>query len=475
MLINKKTNYLQINKSASLHIADSLESLSQLNQTQKEFLKSFLTKEDDEFLQLDPVTAIYLTPKKGDSNRKNERLRIAGDRFQELCSKSNLQEAQIIADSLSSEQAYAAIEGFLLGNYRFDNYFRKENKKPTVESLTIINEPISTPQIDELRIISEAVRFAKDLINEPASHLSSVTLGERITEKAVAAGIKVEVMNKRKIEALKMGGLLGVNQGSEEPPVFICMDYKPETAINTTPLVLIGKGVIFDTGGLNLKTGNFMENMKLDMGGAAAVSAALIAIAQLKLPVHVMAFIPSTDNRPGKNALAPGDVITISDGTTVEVLNTDAEGRLILADALVWAKQYNPKLVINIATLTGSAARAIGSYGMVGMQQEATEEMKELQACGEKVHERIVEFPFWEEYDDQIKGDIADLKNLGGPEAGAITAGKFLAYFTNYPFIHLDIAGPVFTEKMDSYRGKGATGICVRLLTEFAKILAQKQ
>ena len=185
-----------------------------------------------------------------------------------------------------------------------------------------------------------------------------------------------------------------------------------------------------------------------------------------------MAFIPSTDNRPGKNALAPGDVITISDGTTVEVLNTDAEGRLILADALVWAKQYKPRLVINIATLTGSAARAIGSHGIVGMQQHAAEAIKELQKCGEKVHERIVEFPFWEEYDDQIKGDIADLKNLGGPEAGAITAGKFLAWFTDYPFIHLDIAGPAFTEKKDSYRGKGATGICVRLLTEYVRKIA---
>lgn len=472
MLLQKHSEYQQISKGATLFIGSSIETLDEISKTKIELLSNILTKQDDEFIVLDPLTAIYLTPKKGDSNRINEKLRIAGDKFHDLCTKTKLSQCQIIAKGLNSEEAVATIEGFILGDYQFNRHFSNENKKPQVDSVIIVNDQITSNQLDELAIICDAVKFAKDMINEPASHLSSVQMGERITEYATGAGIKVEVMNKRKIEALKMGGLLGVNQGSEEPPVFICMDYKPRNAINDSPIVFVGKGVVFDTGGLNLKTGNFMENMKLDMGGAAAVAGAIVAIAKLKLPVHVMAFIPSTDNRPGKNALAPGDVITISDGTTVEVLNTDAEGRLILADALVWAKQYKPRLVINIATLTGSAARAIGSHGIVGMQQHAAEEIKELQECGEKVHERIVEFPFWEEYDDQIKGDIADLKNLGGPEAGAITAGKFLAWFTDYPFIHLDIAGPAFTEKKDSYRGKGATGICVRLLTEYVRKIA---
>lgn len=473
MQLHKHSEYQQNSNTVTLHIASSSDELVYLSKSKVDLLLAINIKQDDEFIILDPLTAVYLTPKKGNSNRIYEKLRIAGDKFQALCTKSKPGQCQIVAKGLDSEEAVASLEGFILGDYQFNTHFSKENKKPQVESVIIVNDHISNKQLDELAIICDAVKFAKDMINEPASHLSSVQMGERITEKATAAGIKVEVMNKRKIEALKMGGLLGVNQGSEEPPVFICMDYKPENAINDTPIVFVGKGVVFDTGGLNLKTGNFMENMKLDMGGAAAVAGAIIAIARLKLPVHMMTFIPSTDNRPGKNALAPGDVITISDGTTVEVLNTDAEGRLILADALVWAKQYKPRLVINIATLTGSAARAIGSHGIVGMQQEAVEAMKELQKCGDKVHERIVEFPFWEEYDDQIKGDIADLKNLGGPEAGAITAGKFLAWFTDYPFIHLDIAGPAFAEKKDSYRGKGATGICVRLLTEYAKKIAQ--
>jgi leucyl aminopeptidase len=229
---------------------------------------------------------------------------------------------------------------------------------------------------------------------------------------------------------------------------------------------------VYDTGGLSLKPTKSMDTMKCDMAGSAAVSAALCAVATAKLPVHLMALIPATDNRPGGNAYVPGDVITMFDGTTVEVLNTDAEGRLILADALAYAKKFDPELVIDFATLTGSAVAAIGSQGAVAMEAKASEAFIKLQKHGEQVCERLVQFPFWDEYRDMLKSEIADLKNIGGPEAGAITAGKFLEHFTDYPYIHVDIAGPAYLERRDNYRGLGGTGFGVRLLFDyFSKML----
>jgi leucyl aminopeptidase len=246
------------------------------------------------------------------------------------------------------------------------------------------------------------------------------------------------------------------------------MEYKPSTAKNSSPYVLVGKGIVYDTGGLSLKpTTDSMDYMKCDMAGAAAVSCAMYAIALAGLPLHIIGLIPATDNRPDGNAYVPGDVVTMYDGTTVEVLNTDAEGRMILADALAWAKQYKPQLVIDLATLTGAAHAALGSEGMAGMGNAPRDIMERLINCGYAVHERIAEFPFWDEYRDMLKSDIADLKNIGGKYAGAITAGKFLEHFTDYPYIHLDIAGPAFNKKRESYRGTGGSGVGVRLLFEF--------
>jgi leucyl aminopeptidase len=234
----------------------------------------------------------------------------------------------------------------------------------------------------------------------------------------------------------------------------------------------VGKGVVYDTGGLNLKTGTYMENMKMDMAGAATMASVMFAAAKANLPLYLIALIPATDNRLNGNAYASGDVITMHNGTTVEVINTDAEGRLILADALSYAQKYNPQLVINAATLTGSAQRAIGKYGIVAMQSKADKFMEDLKTGGNRTYERIAEFPFWDEYGELLKSDIADLKNLGPSEAGMITAGKFLEKFTDYPFIHLDIAGVAFAEKRDSYRNTGGTGTGVRLLFEFVKMMA---
>ncbi len=212
-----------------------------------------------------------------------------------------------------------------------------------------------------------------------------------------------------------------------------------------------------------------MDNMKMDMAGGATVASAIYAIAKAELPVYVIGLIPATDNRTNGNAYVSGDVVTMYDGTRVEVLNTDAEGRMILADALSYAKKFDPEMVIDLATLTGGAARAIGKYGIVGMNSKADREFSLLRKSGEEMYERIVEFPFWKEYGEEIKSEVGDIKNLGGPEGGAITAGKFLEHFTDYPYVHLDIAGPAFVEKAYKYFPAGGTGMGVRLLFNFIK------
>jgi leucyl aminopeptidase len=212
-----------------------------------------------------------------------------------------------------------------------------------------------------------------------------------------------------------------------------------------------------------------MDEMKCDMAGAAAVVGAMSAIAANKLPLHVIGLVPSTDNRPGMNAVCPQDVITISDGTTVEVMNTDAEGRLILADALVYAKQYKPELVVDFATLTGAAVRAVGSYASAIMGTAADKEFTRLDKSGMRMWERTMRFPLWKDYGEEMKSDIADLKNLGGANAGHISAGKFLEHFTDYPWIHIDIAGPAWSNTPAAYRSKGGTGVGVRLIYEFLK------
>jgi leucyl aminopeptidase len=297
--------------------------------------------------------------------------------------------------------------------------------------------------------------------------MNSRQFAKEIEALAKDSGSKVEVMNKKKIESLKMGGLLAVNKGSIDHPFFAVIEWKPEKYVNEKPFVFVGKGIVYDTGGLNIKTGKYMEDMKSDMAGAAAVAAAVYSIAKSKLPVHVIGLIPCTDNRPNNNAYASGDVIRMYDGTSVEVINTDAEGRMILADALSYAKKFDPRLVIDLATLTGSASMAIGRAGIVAMKSGSEVEYKNLEKSGLNVYERLVEFPLWAEYKEDLKSTIADLKHLGGPQAGAITAGKFLEHFTDYPYIHLDIAGPAFLNKKDSYRGIGGTGVGVRLLVDF--------
>ena len=410
----------------------------------------------------------------GTKAKRHENYRTFGNEVQSVLNRAKVERAVVHVITATKAETLAFVEGMLLGNYQFLKYFTESDKKRnSLTEIDVYSPLVSNEDLEALTNLAEAVYKARDLVNTPVADLNARALAAAAVKMGKETGARVDVFNKKKIESLKMGGLLAVNRGSIDEPTFTTIQWKPGNAVNEKPYVFVGKGVVYDTGGLSLKPSNFMDTMKSDMAGAAAVVAAMYAISKAKLPVHVIGLIPATDNRPDGNAYTPGDVITMYDNTTVEVLNTDAEGRMILADALAYAKKFDPELVIDIATLTGAAARAIGPQATVGMQVKAEAEFNELQKVGNNVHERIVEFPMWDEYKEQIKSEIADLKNIGGLEAGAITAGKFLEHFTDYPYIHLDIAAPSFLSKRDKYRPTGGTGVGVRLFYEFIKSKAK--
>jgi len=370
----------------------------------------------------------------------------------------------------------ALAETVVLSSYDFIIYKTesKEDKKSKTPKYVLKEVSILTDAANASRNVefgvstAEIVCSVRDMVNEPPNVLNPTELANRALEGAKKYGYKCEVFRKEKIKALKMGGILAVNRGSQDPPTFSILEWKPAKAKNKKPIVLVGKGITFDTGGLSLKaTAGSMDYMKCDMAGAAVVIGVLSAVAHHKLPYHIIGLCPSTDNRPGENAYTPNDVITMYSGKTVEVLNTDAEGRMILADALHFAKQYNPELVIDLATLTGSAVIAVGECAIAMMTTASEDVKKKIHTAGNRMHERLVELPLWEEYGEQIKSDIADIKNVGGKYAGAITAGKFLEHFIDYPWVHLDIAGVAYLHAPDSYRGKNGTGAAVRLLVDF--------
>lgn len=410
------------------------------------------------------------------ANKKEEYLNLEEARKQAFNTSNALnsvKETAVTLSDLTGSTAYtlAYIEGFALSNYQFLKYFEDAKKRAyTLKDLYVLDDKISKANIDELVSVVSNVYEARTLVNEPLSYLTAEELSKEIKRISKKAGFTLKVLNKKEIEKLGMGGLLAVNLGTPNPPTFNIMEWKPAKATNKKPIVLVGKGVVYDTGGLSLKpTKGSMDSMKADMGGAAAVIGAMAAIAENKLPVHVVGLVPATENRPDGLAYAPGDVIKMMSGLTVEVLNTDAEGRMILADALHYAKRYKPELVVDLATLTGAAAVAIGANGVVAMGNADDKEFESLSDSSYEVFERIARFPFWDDYSEMLNSDIADMKNIGGREAGAITAGKFLERFTDYPYIHLDIAGPAFLDFPSSYRLKGGSGVGVRLLYNFIK------
>ena len=400
-----------------------------------------------------------------------EALRKAGHELHAALKKEKT--AEVFIQNLTENPAAALTlaEGLWLAAYQFEGYKTEEAARATapLASIALVGEAATAAQLTALQHLLEGVALARDLVNAPLNKLNAQQFAERLAEAGDAAGYHTEILDLAKIESLRMGGLLAVNLGSPEPPTFSILEWKPENAQNEHPYVLVGKGVVYDTGGLSLKpTPNSMDMMKCDMAGGAAVGGVLYALAKNQVPLHVIGLVPATDNRPGGLAYVPGDVLTMFSGLTVEVKNTDAEGRLLLADALSFAKKYHPALVIDLATLTGAAVRAVGTEAAAVMGTAEPATTAQLLAAAHRVHERLVEFPLWDDYGDHMKSDIADLSNLGKAEAGHISAAKFLEHFIEgTPWLHLDIAGPAFLTAPDSYRGKGGTGMGVRLLYEF--------
>lgn len=407
------------------------------------------------------------------TNSDKEALRKDGHKIISRLREEKLTTVSLFDLIAEKDAVVAMTEGLALSSYRFDKYKTDEDAKlKDTPKVHVATSALTQCELHELSRICQAVFITRDLVNEPVGTLDVAAFSEVVKALGEQHGFSVDIFNKNKLESLKFGGLLAVNKGSVDPPAFHILEWKPENATNEKPVVLVGKGVVYDTGGINLKTPpGSLDDMKSDMGGAASVVGALVAVSSNRLPKHVVGLIPATDNRPGGNAIVPGDVLNMHNGKTVEVINTDAEGRLILADALSYSDKYDPALVIDLATLTGSAVMALGHYGTVGMGTAGDHVFDALLKAGEAVHERIVRFPFWSEYDELIKSDIADIKNLGVREAGSITAGKFLSHFIKHPWVHLDIAGPAFVKKEDSYRGNGGSGVGVRMLYEFLKKL----
>lgn len=467
MVAKKKQDYSKIEV---ISVVAEIEKTA-LSADQKKYAKSKLKEHGDYVLfdLLGSIVVVVLVKKKQDY-KALEKLRKTGATLTRRLNDAKVQTILIKAISKNDDALYL-VEGMALANYQFLKYFSDKKKKANaLENILVEEGNISTKKTEEMWAVVEAVLKARDLVNEPQSYLNAPQLSKEIASMGEYAGFKVTVLDQLKVESLKMGGLLAVNKGSLTPCTFNILEYKPKNPKNKKPIVLVGKGVVYDTGGLSLKpTPNSMDFMKSDMGGAATVAGTLQAVAKAGLNVHVIGLIPATDNRPGGNAYAPGDVIKMFDGSTVEVLNTDAEGRMILADALAYAKKYKPEVVLDFATLTGAAVRAIGPYASVVMGNAEEDVFSNLNVAGENTYERLARMPFYEEYGEEIKSQIADIKNLGGPTAGAITAGKFLEHFTDYPWVHVDIAGPAWVASPKDYLTFGGSGVGVRMMFEFLK------
>ncbi|MFO8053692.1 MAG: peptidase M17 [Bacteroidales bacterium] len=451
-----------------------------LDAKEKEYIRRQHRRQKEEFYsfnKFDRFIFVCFLPKSGKKATQLEAARKKGHSVFEVLKSHEADNLSVKHVEQDDKELLAFAEGFMLSTYLFNKYKTKDkpdSRRFELKNLKVVSKTLSPRELQEVHILVRANFLARDLVNEPLNGLNAKELSKRISERCRERDVLVEVMNKTKIESLQMGGLLAVNKGSIDPPTFTIAEWKPEKYKNRRPFILVGKGIVYDTGGISLKPARYMEGMKADMGGAAAVAGAICAMAEAKLPVHVIALIPATDNRPHGNAYVPDDVVNMHDGSTVEVVNTDAEGRLILADALSYAKKYDPELVIEASTLTGDAMRTLGHHGAVGMNARASIQLSKMIKTGEEVNERIVEFPLWDEYDEMLKSNIADIKNVGGSVAGAITAGKFLERFTDYSFIHLDIAGVTHISKKDSYRGEGATGFGVRLLFRFLQQMIGK-
>ena len=373
--------------------------------------------------------------------------------------------------------AQAITEGALLGVYSFRKHITKEAEYGEIEQFTIVdanesNLPLLEQGCNKGRILAEAANLARDMVNEPANYMTPTHMAEMATRLAKTYGLKISVLEREQMQELGMGALLGVTQGSRQPPKFIVLQYKGSGS-DEIDIALVGKGITFDSGGISIKPSQGMEEMKGDMAGGAAVMVAMSAIAQLKPKINVMALIPCAENLPGGNSVKPGDVLTAMNGKSIEIISTDAEGRLILADALGYAKKHNVGSIVDVATLTGACRVALGDV-CTGAFTNNQELVDKVIAAGVGAGELIWQMPMYEQYKEQNKSDVADIKNIGGRYGGAITAAQFLAEFVvDTPWVHLDIAGTSLSDKERNYLVKGATGVPVRTLVNLVLSLAK--
>jgi len=373
--------------------------------------------------------------------------------------------------------AQAIAEGAILGLYRFDRHRKPEEDAFNVQSLTIVeHEHAKVAALEQAvergSIVAEAATFARDLANEPANVLTPTELAARAEAMAREHGLGCHVYDRGWAEQLGMGAYLGVARGSAQPPKFIVLTY--QGAGEARPLALVGKGITFDTGGISIKPAAGMEEMKGDMSGGACVIAAMMAIARLKPKANVTALVPATENMPGGNATKPGDVLRAMNGKTIEVINTDAEGRLILADALAYACKLDLSPVVDVATLTGAMSVALGDVAF-GVFTNSDPLLERVRAASAASGEKCWPFPMYPDYRDNIKSNVADIKNSGGRGAGSINAALFLKEFVDdRPWLHMDIAGVDFFDKEKGVLTKGASGIPVRTLVDLALDLAER-
>jgi leucyl aminopeptidase len=396
----------------------------------------------------------------------SDNVRRAGGWLAGIITKKKITGVKLLHLGLMAENIGPFIEGLVLGGYSYDRFKTEKNGEHTVRVIFDESVKASKDKIERATAIAESSCFARNLVNAPGNYMYPIELANQAKALARKYGIACKVLGPKEIAALKMGALLGVAKGSEQPPRFIHWTYNGGRP-GEKPIVFVGKGVTFDSGGISIKPSENMQEMKNDMTGAAVVIALMMVLGRIKPKINVVGICPCVENLPDGKAYRPGDILTAGDGQTIEVISTDAEGRLILADALIYAEKLRPKVIVDIATLTGAVIVGLGNHaaGLLGTDEY---HIGLLYKAGLKSGEKVWQLPLWDEYKEQIKSDIADMKNSGGRPGGTITAACFLSKFVkNTPWAHVDIAGMDNQDKNHPYQPKGGTGFGVRLFTEY--------
>lgn len=411
-----------------------------------------------------------------------EKIRAAFSKVMQYLRSMNIKEASTSIDSDilfegKDKIVQAVVEGALLGLYQYTPYktVGRDDIREMEQLNIVVDEDYSIVEsaVKNAQVITSGVYFARDLVSAPSNEMTPSIMARKAGEVARRKNVSCKVLDRGKMKKMGMNSFLGVAAGSSEEPKFIILEYSGGRR-REAPVVLVGKGITFDTGGICLKPADKMDEMKTDMAGGAAVMATVMVAADLRLPLNIVGLIPATENMPGGSALKPGDILKSYSGKTIEIINTDAEGRLLLADALAYAAEYKPAAIIDVATLTGACVIALGEdvVGMLGTDAGIKEKINK---AARETGELVWELPLWDQYSELIKSDIADYKNTGGRIASTITAAAFLSKFVgDFPWVHLDIAGPAWRTKDKPYIPKGASGITVRLLTEYLRSCAQK-